>query len=152
MNRRVLAIDPGTGLGAAFVDEATRNIACATGRPPVPLERKIEYVAGFLDTLIEKHKPTVVLIERPKYMDSDRGQVAARSDSLVVLCAVAFAVGGVCAVRGVRFEYVPIVSWKGTMSKEQTRHRIERILHTKLKASSHAVDALGIALYHLGMF
>ncbi len=76
------------------------------------------------------------------------GGVAAQSGAVVKLaCLVGMIMGNSGA--GYRF-LVPVQEWKGQMSKSMVEKRIKRILPT-CKATSHAIDAIGIGMYKKGV-
>jgi len=84
---------------------------------------------------------------------SVKGQAAAESGGLVKLSKFAGSLRGFIYgyYRGaVKFEFVPVVTWKGQLPKDVVKNRILKIL-PNIKTTNHDWDAVGIGLFLQGV-
>ncbi len=91
-----------------------------------------------------KSRVREIYIEYPSVFG---GGVAAQSGAVVKLAVMVGYIAGKCKVSYI--EFVPVNKWKGQMPKDVVEKRVKRLL-PGCKATSHAVDAIGIALYLQG--
>lgn len=156
----VVTIDPGVEMGWAVWDCAKWTVKCApietgviTRRAPtwgVAMKKSVRALFNELDRfwIVDS------FIEWPAFFQSSKGQVSARSESLVKLaCAVGW-VAGYLDVRNVNNTFIPVNQWKGQLTKPAVERRIKRILGADACKgfSSHDWDAVGLALYAQGFF
>lgn len=122
-------------------------------KAPTWLE-KVDEIANQLYSIIalNAHKQVhpLVFIERPKFFESFKGQTAAKSDSLFKLCFVTGRLYSVIRGFNLKCELLPIVDWKGQLSKKQVGTRIKRICGKNWKGDVE--DAVGMGLYLKGLF
>ncbi len=93
--------------------------------------------------------PLIMYIERPRFMQSTMGKVAASSDALVKLASI---YGACCYIaKSIGYEVKPleIMKWKGNLSKEQVNHRIYKAINKDY--NNHIADAVGMGLYLKGL-
>ncbi len=93
-------------------------------------------------------------VEKPFYVDSSAGQAVAK-DSLIKLSQATGMIVSRLIDQGAEVEYIPVIEWKGQMSKLMTIKRIEEALFTKfgkVNYNSHEWDAVGIGLFMKGFF
>ncbi len=89
-------------------------------------------------------KVTEIYIEYPSVFG---GGVAAQSGAVVKLACL---VGMILGKSPANLQWlIPVQEWKGQMSKAMVEKRVKRIL-PNCKATSHAIDAIGIGLYKQG--
>jgi len=96
----------------------------------------------------------LVLCEWPKFFESEGGQKAAKTGSLVKLTYMVGRIAQLARSKDYGFGLVPVNRWKGTMDKPAVEHRIERILGAEACGGfySHVWDAVGIGLWYRGAF
>lgn len=165
----IITIDPGiSGSGIALWKTSAWNAIT-----PVLLSAYNKYFAG--DTYDEKLRSAVlyfselfdcsniseVIIEKPDYQDSAKGQVSARSSSLSKLCIFYGGIVGVGINKKIKIIEYPVVTWKGQLKKDMVNTRIQRAYRQKKfsykgdipfeKLKSHCLDAIGIGLYDRGI-
>ncbi len=115
---------------------------------------KLNHAAHNLSCMAEQIKRSITIAyELPQALSN----VCAASGNLVKLSIAAGQLVGSIYRGGDLVVPVPIPKWKGNMSDEQTKQRVERCLrinkikHEEIK-SFHEADAIGIGLYQLGLF
>jgi len=169
----MLAIDPGVHMGWAFWPEGKRYpTKCGVIKPQVNLLKmkllltsdkkdvdffkKMHSTIHQLGNLVMKLEPKVVVCEWPQSFTSAGGRAATGAGSIIKL---AFGVGQVAlmadACRAI-FIPVKVAQWKGNLSKQIVIKRIKKRLTVArleyLEPESHAFDAIGIGLFHKGLF
>lgn len=158
-----IGVDPGVeGLGLAFINEDLKLLHFASISPgkgdwgyrmEQVLEKLVQELLKVIGSQAFEKVTYEMCIEFPEYFESG-GQVAVSSGSLVKLAYIAGAIEG--TIRGTlgdkltRTERIKPRTWKGQLSKAITQARLKRRGYD-LKSSSHAWDALGIALYANGV-
>lgn len=148
-----LTVDPGlAGTGWALWDNKWELIQCGivTSRKKLT-DGKMKDIALNLWDEVAFHPPTMVYIEQPQKFNSAKGDMVANRGDLVKLTRLVGFIEAFFQFRGAQTEMVSIMKWKGQLSKRIVEDRVKRIL-PKLKAESHAVDAVGIGLYLKGDF
>lgn len=157
-----ITIDPGArkggGTGVAVFDTNSKyngpcQIKQLESKAPIWLE-KVNDIADQLHDLLKNHLPqTIVFIERPKFFESFKGQIAATSDSLFKLCFVTGRLYGVIRNFDLDCVLLLIDHWKGQLSKSQVSTRVEKICGQKYKSyKGDVIDAVGMGLYLKGLF
>jgi len=180
-----ISIDPGTKTtGVALWNTLTWGELCEpleTWEVSSNLNDWFDRVVSIGDMLTEHvayFKVQRVYIELPQHREDALGKKAARRNDIVKLAIAASWYGNVCTFSQpeARVEWVPIIQWKGNLSKEQTQKRIEKKLG-KLMYRIHAerddstgrfidklsspetiqprddvYDAVGIGLWAKGLF
>lgn len=149
----ILGIDPGTQFtGWCFLSKDKKDFKAGllTSKKDNWIENCRSIFSQF-DALFLSGFPTHVIIELPEYWASSIGLSARESGSIMKL---AFLCGGLYYTA---FSYVHNVylispsSWKGQMSKDIVRHKLEKIFpsrETDLRNMNHnTIDAIGIAYY-----
>lgn len=93
-----------------------------------------------------------VYCEKPRFEDSARGRVASRDESLTKLAMATGALAGAFFASGIDFELLPVVEWKGQLSKKMVWKRClaARPELADMQITSHCQDAIGIGLYKQG--
>jgi hypothetical protein len=83
---------------------------------------------------------------------------AAERGDLFTLATLVGGYAAICQEYNCTFELVPAKKWKGQLTKTATQKRIDRFWHgieideRLLKFNEHAYDAIGIGLWHGGVF
>jgi len=160
-----LSVDPGTPLGYAWW-RGSRLLECGVcggGSEAKKHGWHFEtqnqmnlfwcHVCSFADT---KATPDVIVCEWPQHFSSAVGNAAAIRGDIVKLSTVVGWVWSMAAALQTEFKPAPVMTWKGQLSKTLVQSRIVDRLGTKTikrcKPKSHAWDAVGIGLWHLGIF
>lgn len=155
MSIYVMTVDPGSegtgwALWKAHLAENMSLILVDSGVISFPGERdwlrKCAKIASHLKNLVKTHGVSRVYCEEPRFLESRKGHVAARSDSLVKLAHIVGMFHGVVMHHGMFF-LVPL-EWKGQLDKKKVQERIKKVLGLEFK--SHDADAVGIGLYLSG--
>lgn len=162
---KTLSIDPGMGgIGYALWEDW----GCGTGVDLLqsgclrPKRKQDDWQEGFkrgcvlFSDLLNEHDPALVLIERPMYVQNAVGHAVAASGDLIKLGLVAGALAGIVVERAARLVWVEVRDWKGQVSKKVSTRRVSRCLTARFPeftqpTSEHAVDAVGIGLFHFGL-
>ena len=163
MSKTIIAIDPGlAGTGIAIFEGNTLQYCKSfsvnkTGKTIV--ERCEEYCCKIDDVIynggILYSEDIVIYIEDPCYMGSGKGIVCAESGGLVKLVFYVGYISKHLISSGYRIKPISIQNWKGNLSKEIIKKRIKNVLSIDVcknkKVSGHSWDAVGIAMYKLGL-
>jgi len=155
----IVALDQGlSGTGWALFEDGVLQ-DCGNLYPPKDIEdwliRSEEFSAKIVDFFGQIKTGSTFLMEQPAYHGSDAGQTVARSGSLVRLCYFSGMLHGYLRGEGYRIISVPVMKWKGQLPKAVVEKRIYRVLEKQgipLKPKSHAIDAIGIGMWHEGDF
>ena len=92
-------------------------------------------------------------IEYPKYFaGSPIGQAAATRGDLGTTLLAAHICMVVGWEAGIEVVLVPVNEWKGQLSKQATKIRVDKILPDVVCRNSHEYDAVGIGLFVRGEF
>ncbi len=145
---KVLTIDPGiAGTGWAYW-EKEELISTGIIKPSshMPWESKSKFVMVKLKDIMAEKKPHAVYVELPESFGGARGMATSGGGSLVKLTLL---VGAIMH----EFMAIPvgIRAWKGQLPKHIVEKRVKELL-PNCKATSHAMDAVGIGLYVQGRF
>jgi len=112
-------------------------------------EDKIVFV---LEKLIMKYNIVEVYIEQASFMGTTaKGQMVAGKGYLVKLAGFIGRITDTFKRYNVKVELVPVMKWKGTMTKDAVIKRICKRVGD-IEANSHAWDAIGVGLYMTGVF
>ena len=93
-----------------------------------------------------------IFIEQPQFFQTNKGQVAAESGSLVKLVYFYGRIFQLCFDLG--FNHViplRIVDWKGQLTKKHIETRIERLIGKEYVYHNDCDDAIGMGLYLKGL-
>lgn len=150
----VLGIDPGTVVtGYGVVESDGERMAVVvygeiSSSPRLPLSRRLLNILVELRDLIGLHQPTVVAVENSFLAKNVQTAITLGQARAAALLAAELAALPVS-------EYTPrevkqAVSGYGAAAKEQVQGMVGRLLHlTDGRPSSHAADALAVAICHL---
>lgn len=119
--------------------------------PKLTIREKQKNIAAFLLATFECNFVERVYIEYPQKFGGVKGEMVADKGDLVKLAALVGFLEGHFNVNDIEAIDVPVVKWKGQMTKMAVINRIKRLL-PKVKAKSHDWDAIGIGLYLKGDF
>lgn len=145
--KRVLAVDTGVAEWGWAVVDCEEAIASVTAWDVVK-RQTIHAACGTLNAIGATHRPDVVVIEKPRVIGGAKGLAAAFSGDVVELAIMAGAMMvGAGEKRG---EFATPQDWKGSVPKGIMERRIRSIIDLN-GARSHAIDAIGIALWRLGL-
>ena len=170
MNTNILTIDPSVHSagfaiwGFASLESALKKLE---GKHRIPRPKKTyllrsnckekdwlldaEKVLGQFEEILDRFEVSEAYCELPTYMAGAHGATA--SGSLQKLCHVAGMFSMACLKRKIKFEYVSICDWKGTMGKKLVERRITKLYGVGiLPYKKDEWDAIGIGLYKLGKF
>jgi len=150
----MLCIDPGINTGYACFPQDDAVPFCTNVIKPSHPNWDIAKIVHFtiLRDVFSRNDHKIykkVYIERPKYFSSHIGQTAADTDALFKLC---FIYGGTYAILsslGYEIVEIPVISWKGQMTKLMVDRRIARAINKEYP--NHVSDAVGIGLYVRGL-
>jgi len=164
--RRMISVDPGLTFGwAAWQDREVQ----LTGQSNTTIGDWHLLETGIFETspkdefairlfqigrefarVVARHQGCeMVYIEEPFF--DEKNTAVNKSGALVKLSASVGALLGAITEQRIRVETVPVRKWKGQLPKEITHKRIQLEL-PNCKATSHALDAVGIGLYKVGRF
>lgn len=115
---------------------------------PIKLKDRKAY-GDLLAELIDEHKAEVVLIEKPAFQSSEKGQMVLRKGDLVELVLFVGFMDAVVILSGKESILVEVPTWKGQLPKDVVNRRIARYW-PDVKAKSHDWDAIGIGLWAVG--
>ena len=161
--RRILGVDPGVqGTGWALVCNGglrPRLLSAGTITPRFSradwVARMEDVVEGF-DGVLATLTLDAVAMECPTFYGNLGGMAAAGSGALVKLCLLT---GGLARCVQARPQLGLTLAtpneWKGQLSKHVSWQRCRHILHDAVEVerlTEHAQDAVGIALWALGLF
>ena len=156
MSENLIFIDPGiSGTGYAVWEERFFSIYSATGVQPMAYgiinNKDIEAQLINFKTLIVISKAKKVYIEDAAFMTGSlKGQAAAKTGSVVKLAQYIGRLQQICQELRVTTELISVMKWKGTLPKRVVWDRIFKVL-PDLKAKSHALDAIGLGLWKMGV-
>ena len=105
-----------------------------------------------LDQILDACTPMKVFYESPSYFGAGMGKVAAQSGSLVKLSVIVGILRGSVTRRGIDVQKIEVRDWKGQMSKQATKQRVEKRLAKQINEVDHIIDAIGIGLYVRGVW
>ncbi|KKN74288.1 hypothetical protein LCGC14_0392270 [marine sediment metagenome] len=104
----------------------------------------------FEGVLREHHGVDHVAIELPKYLDTRKGRVAARSEAFTKLVFVVGCLAKVVVDCEYNLIFVPVGKWNGQLEKKLMTERVTKLM--KQKYREHETDAVGIGLHLKGWF
>ena len=105
-----------------------------------------------LDAVLNNCTPLKVFYESPSYFGTGYGKVAAKSGSLVKLSVIVGMLRATVTRRGIDVQKIEVRDWKGQMTKQATKLRVEKRLERKIDEVDHIIDAIGIGLYVKGIW
>jgi crossover junction endodeoxyribonuclease RuvC len=149
---KVVGIDPGTAAcGYGIVHRNGSRLQALghgvwTTRPRVRIEQRLKTIFDGVAALIAEHEPDAVVLEE-SFVGADARialSIGQARGAVLVACA---AVGVECA------EYAPArvkqaVCGYGRADKDQVARMVNILLGTRERISSHASDALAVAVCH----
>jgi hypothetical protein len=155
----MIAIDPGLG-GTGYAAFDNTGVLRAAGVITAPRGAvwtdKIDYYARETRQKVDKLtriKSTTILLEQAQFMQSEGGLLSARSGALVKLAVMTGAI--YYALSPYERILVPASGWKGQLPKNVMVARVRKLVGKKVRSlgiKTHAFDAVGIGLWHLGKF
>lgn len=109
-------------------------------------ENYIRFMGDLFSNLLSDKEPTMLTIEEPEFWGTSfKSMTAITSGSLFHLNAIVYTFCDRCAVASIPFKLVKPREWKGTMSKEATKKRVEIITGMKWD-NEHIIDSIGMGL------
>lgn len=142
-----LSIDPGiAGSGVAVWKAGERNPFL---NYPLRKKTRADYRNEFV-SIVSMYDIKMVLIEKPGFQASEKGQMVLRKGDLVELCLF---VGGMemCLMEaGCLVELIDVATWKGQLPKDVVNRRIQKVF-PEVDAKSHDWDAIGIGFWATGL-
>lgn len=167
----VMAIDPGVPMGYAVWPlkrwKRSERTACRPDAPEwtgvlgsklkaMPYHVRAIDMAFHLRLLCDEQAwlPLLTFVEWPQDFQSSAGRTASRSGSIVKLSVATGCLMHEMGRLGGTVRHVPVVDWKGQLSKAQVESRIRRKLGAAAceNYDSHVWDAVGIGLFGMGVF
>jgi len=159
----IITIDPGIdALGWAVWDDYNSSFfhklkapidsgVCRTDKK-LPWLAKTNDMAFEVSELFNRHNKYChqVACEMPKYMESAKGRVAARSDALVKLVFMVGRIAQLAELNGIQFIPVAVGEWNGQLPKKIMKARVTKRLGIRYR--EHEYDAVGIGLHLKGFF
>lgn len=153
-----LSVDPGIGgTGVAYWKEG-QLLKATTLRPKyVPnssWEKNVTNISSQFAQLVASSEAELAIFEAPVFF-SGAGRVVAESGDL---CKLAMLCGMYIYIVGdlqISYQLITPAHWKGQLPKKVAATRIEKEMGRDFpteRLSNHAVDAIGIGLWHLGRF
>jgi Holliday junction resolvasome RuvABC endonuclease subunit len=164
---RIISIDPGagtTGYAVWYGPDWSELVApmfvgILTGRSKADWEERCHYtVVEFQELMLKLMRDegcdiVRVYIEMPQHMEGAKARMSANEGSIVKLCLLAGRLWQAVDQHNIGFEWVPVRTWKGQLTKEAVTSRVERKLSLpRGSITSHAMDATGIGLWAKGHF
>jgi crossover junction endodeoxyribonuclease RuvC len=154
MSVRVLGIDPGlTRCGVGIVDVAFNRtaqlveVAVIRTPPSMPLEERLLAVGTGIEELLDKHRPSVVAIERVFAQHNLRTVMGTAQVSGVALHSAAKR--GLPVALHTPSEVKAAITGYGAADKRQVQAMVARILGlSEVPKPADAADALAIAICH----
>ncbi|MDQ1607396.1 MAG: crossover junction endodeoxyribonuclease RuvC [Microbacteriaceae bacterium] len=154
MSVRVLGIDPGlTRCGVGIVDVASNrtaqlvDVAVIRTPPGMPLEERLLAVGTGIEELLDKHRPSVVAIERVFAQHNLRTVMGTAQVSGVALHSAAKR--GLPVALHTPSEVKAAITGYGSADKRQVQAMVARILGlSEVPKPADAADALAIAICH----
>jgi len=157
---RLMAIDPGLqGTGVAiFKMGKPRPVYCAViksrGAVGPSWTDRVHRIAEQVSDLCVEHNVRGIVCEMMEMHQSPRAQMMWKTGDLQRTLFLTGAFFGMTEAGVVNFRLVPPSEWKGQLPKSVTINRINKLLGkgvgTELEIESHAWDAVGIGLWHMG--
>lgn len=150
----ILGIDPGTAIVGYGVIKGSRkkptlvDYGCITTSKELSPAQRLRIIHNKTASLIRKHKPSVLAIERLFFNRNVKTATAVGRAAGVIMLAAAKAEVPV-------FEYMPLqvkmmIDGYGRASKKKIQERVGKILNLKrVPKPDDAADALAIAICHL---
>lgn len=120
-------------------------------------QQKCEHQARRLWNILSVSHPVItrVYCELPQHFEGARGAAAEARGDIIKLTYMVAGYGLVCAFKRVPFEHVPVINWKGQLSKETVEKRVRRIIgedtFRQLNIRRDIVDAVGLGLWVKGL-
>lgn len=111
--------------------------------------KRCEGVSKELFYEIGVSQPDLVICEKP--LKRGRGAASGHIHVLVHLCGM---LHGILSQHSIKFKYIEVMQWKGTLPKEIHHPRIIRDIKEKYnfdisKKSEDAIDAIGLGHWYL---
>lgn len=150
---RILGIDPGlanTGYGVIEHREQRSMLltsGCIVTSTDMPLPQRLKLIHDELIIVIEKHKPEIACLEKLFFSVNVKSAMAVGEGRGVAILAT--------AIRDIPLaQYTPqqikqAVTGSGKAGKQQVERMVKVLLNLeKLPETSHAADAIAVALCH----
>jgi hypothetical protein len=155
----VLTVDPGVESGWAVWSARDWGKCVPPSETGVVVPKTTLQWEDRIDAAIKQYEKEfrwyqfeLVIIERPHFMEGERGNTAARADALVKLAIFYGMLRQLYRGNGVPVVPARVIVWKGQLKKDIVNARIEKRLgKTACKGfETHAWDAVGIGLWAKG--
>lgn len=153
----MLCIDPGrAGTGTAVWINVPFSKGTKEGLAPVPeyaKSKRLDSMDGYrnhLSFLIQTYFINYAIMEDSNYYQgSERGEITAKTDSLVKLSRTIGNFEGILQSFRINYDLVKPQNWKGSLPKGVVEDRITKVIPNH-GITSHALDATGIGLWKMG--
>lgn len=95
-----------------------------------------------------------VIVEQPRYFDSYKGHTSANTNSLFKLINTYSRIEQIIKTNKLKFFPIPVIKWKGQLTKERTLFRLKRICGENFnpKWKIDELDAIALGYHVLGKF
>jgi len=151
-----ITCDPGsggTGLALFFPEHPfpmdTKVIKCPINDWEIKQRMILSTTDAYLVDMYERGCRKL-FIELPQYMNSVKGEIAAKSNALGKLLMVYGGIKANAELRGYTTKPIIIGHWKGQLDKHKVNIRIKKIIGAEFE--DHIADAVGMGLYLKGKF
>jgi Holliday junction resolvasome RuvABC endonuclease subunit len=145
---KLLCVDPGwTATAYAYFDKDFYP-SCTQYQFTCPnQDTRFKAYLNEFEYMIQKYKIETVIIEGVEnWQGSLKSRTASARQDTIKLAYLVGAYKAMCAERNIHSIILTAPQWKGQLSKEATRKRVDRILEIKTTCSEHIIDAIGIGL------
>lgn len=142
-----LSIDPGIAGSGIAVWRAGEKFPFLNF--PLRKKTRADYRNEFA-SIVSMYDIKFVLIEKPGFQASEKGQMVLRKGDLVELCLFVGGMEMALLELGCFVELVEVSAWKGQLPKDVVNRRIQNV-YPEVNAKSHDWDAIGIGFWALGL-
>lgn len=153
----LLAIDPGLqGTGFAVWNQHYVPMACGVIQGPRGPDwmARVDHIACALSDLVNEYGVKRIICEQMELYASAASSMSWKTGDLQRTVFLIGTIHGMTRRRVRRFILVTPREWKGQLPKSVTIHRVKKALGPRacreLRIQTHAWDAVGIGLWHMG--
>lgn len=149
MLNNLLSVDVGWGTTAFahFENECKMPIVCEISYSAKCQETRFKEYLDYFQSILWAFSPKIVIIEGVEnWQGSFKSRTAAARQDTIKLAYLVGAYKALCARENIESLILTAREWKGQLSKEATRKRVERIFQKKMLCSEHIIDAIAIGL------
>lgn len=154
---RILGIDPGSrmagygivdvqGRTITAIDHGTLRLSATHSSQNIPLEDRLHQLFMGLTSLIEKHRPEVMAIEKVFFAKNAVSALKlGQARGAAIVCG---SVNGLSIVEYAPTEIKSAITGHGRAEKEQVAQMVQMLVGPQKFESADASDALAIAICH----